>query len=49
MKYWQSEYVAGNISAETYHEIKATGKVPEVSFKEEQLRIEKQRDGNAVE
>lgn len=49
LKYWQSEYVAGNISAETYHEIKATGKVPEVSFKEEQLRIEKQRDGNVVE
>lgn len=49
MKYWQSEYVADNISAETYHEIKATGKIPEVSFKEEQLRIEKQRDGNAVE
>lgn len=46
LKFWQSEYVANNISAETYFAIKMTGKKPEVDFEQEQKRIE--QDRNAI-
>lgn len=45
LKFWQSEYVAGNISAETYFTIKMSGKKPEVSFKDEQIKIERDKNG----
>lgn len=47
LKYWQSEYASENISAETYHEIKMNGKVPEIAYKDEQKRIQKQKLGIA--
>lgn len=45
LKFWQSEVVAGRLSRQTFHEIKLTGKVPEISYDDEQLRIEAERDG----
>lgn len=45
LKFWQSEVVAGRLSRQTFHEIKATGKVPEISYDEEQLRIEAEQNG----
>ena len=36
------------MSNQTFNEIKTTGKVPEISFEDEQLRIEAERNGMTV-
>lgn len=48
LKFYQSEVVRGAMSNQTFNEIKTTGKVPEISFDDEQLRIENERNGMTV-
>lgn len=48
LKFYQSEVVRGAMSNQTFNEIKTTGKVPEISFDDEQLRIENERSGMTV-
>jgi len=38
----------GKMSMRTFHELQTTGKVPEVDFDEEQLRIEQENEGKAA-
>ena len=45
LKFYQSEVVRGALSNQTFHEIKTSGKVPELSYDEEQARIELERNG----
>ena len=45
LKFYQSEVVARRMSNQTLHEIIKTGKKPEISFEDEQLRIEAQGSG----
>lgn len=44
-KFYQSEVVADRMSKQTYYDILTTGKKPEISFEDEQLRIEAERNG----
>jgi hypothetical protein len=48
LKFYQSEVVAGRMSAKTLHEIMATGKIPELDFDEERIRIEESQTQNFV-
>jgi len=48
LKFYQSEVVAGRMSAKTLHEIMATGKIPELDFDEERLRIEESQTQSFV-
>jgi len=41
LKFYWEMVLANRMSMETFHEILTTGKVPEISFEDEQLRIEK--------
>jgi hypothetical protein len=40
LKFYWEMVLAGRMSMETFHEILTTGKVPEISFEDEQLRVE---------
>lgn len=48
LKFYQSEVVAGRMSKRTFDEIKVTGKVPEIAYEDEQLRIEEERNGTTI-
>lgn len=45
LKFYQSEVVAGRMSKQTLHEIIATGKKLEISYEDEQKRIEEDQNG----
>lgn len=48
LKFYQSEVVAGRMSKRTFDEIKVTGKVPEIAYEDELLRIEEERNGATI-
>lgn len=48
LKFYQSEVVARRMSSRTFDEIKTTGKVPEVSFEDEQARIAEESVGPTI-
>ena len=45
LKFYQSEVVAGRMSKQTLHQIISTGKKPEISYEDEQKRIEEDQNG----
>lgn len=48
LKFYQSEVVAGRMSKRTFDEIKVTGKVPEIAYEDELLRIEEERNSTTI-
>lgn len=48
LKFYFELVLQGKMSMQTFHELRTTGKVPEVDFDEEQLRIEHENEGNAA-
>jgi len=48
LKFYFEQVLQGKMSMRTFHELRTTGKVPEVDFDEEQLRIEQENEGKAA-